>query len=62
MYTGRMLQILCAYGIPEKLMQLAYFTRRVITPDGETDFFEMQAGVLQGDDDDDDDDDNNNNN
>lgn len=49
-----MLQILRAYDISEKLIDatgsLYQGTKAsVITPDGETDFFEIQAGVLQGD-------------
>ena len=49
-----MLQILRAYDIREKLIDaicLLYQGTKasVITPDGETDFFEIQAGVLQGD-------------
>ena len=53
-HRGRMMAILRAYDIPEKLVQaisLMYDkTRaRVITPDGETEFFEILAGVLQGD-------------
>ena len=53
-HGGRMLQILRAYDIPEKLIDaigLLYQRTKasVITPDGETDFFEIQAGVLQGD-------------
>ena len=48
------MQILKAYGIPPKLLgaiaKMYENTRaRVITPDGETDFFEIIAGVLQGD-------------
>ena len=48
-----MLHILRAYDIPEKLIDaigLLYQGTKasVITPDGETDFFEIQAGVLQG--------------
>ena len=48
-----MLQILRAYDIREKLIDaicLLYQGTKasVITPDGETDFFEIQAGVLQG--------------
>ena len=48
---GRMRQILRAYDIPEKLVdavRLLYqgTKARVIRPDGETDFFERQAGVL----------------
>ena len=53
-HGGRMLQILRAYDIREKLIDaicLLYQGKKasVITPDGETDFFEIQAGVLQGD-------------
>ena len=53
-HGGRMLQILRAYDIREKLIDaicLLYQGTKasVITPDGETDFFEIQAGVLQGD-------------
>ena len=53
-HRGRMMQILRAYDIPEKLVKaidLRYQeTRaRVVTPDGETDHFAIKAGVLQGD-------------
>ena len=47
-----MLQILRAYDIPEKQIDaigLLYQGTKARTPDGETDFFEIQAGVLQGD-------------
>ena len=49
-----MLKILRAYGIPEQLVnaigQMYENTRaKVISPDGETDLFELLAGVLQGD-------------
>ncbi len=49
-----MLLILEAYGIPKKLVQsigalYANTTSTVRTPDGDTDFFEVLAGVLQGD-------------
>ena len=46
-----MLQILRAYDIPEKQIDaigLLYQGTKARTPDGETDFFEIQAGVLQG--------------
>ena len=50
-HEGRMLQILRAYDIPEKqidAIDLLYQGTKARTPDGETDFFEIQAGVLQG--------------
>ena len=53
-HRGRMLQILRVYHIPEKQIDaigLLYRGKkaRVMRPDGETDFFEIQAGILQGD-------------
>ena len=53
-HRGRMFKILKAYGIPEKLVKIIELmysdTRaRVLTPDGETEFFNIVAGVLQGD-------------
>ena len=47
-------KILLAYGIPKKIVDLIFLlytntTAQVITPDGKTEFFEIQAGVLQGD-------------
>ena len=53
-HRGVMLKILKAYGIPLQLIQiiskLYEGTRaRVISPDGETDYFNIVAGVLQGD-------------
>lgn len=53
-HRERMLQILRAYDIPEKLVNaigLMYQNTkaRVLTPDGETELFEILAGVLQGD-------------
>ena len=53
-HRGRMLQILKAYDIPGKLIKaiglLYENTRaRVITPDGETEYFKIMAGLLQGD-------------
>ena len=51
-HRGRMLQILLAYDIPEKLINVIGLLyqgtkAKVITRDGETDFFEIEAGVLQ---------------
>lgn len=53
-HRGKMLKILKAYGIPEQLIsaidKLYEGTRaKVISPDGETDYFNILAGVLQGD-------------
>ena len=47
-------QILLAYGIPKEtvdaIMMLYKNTRaKVRSPDGDTDFFDILAGVLQGD-------------
>ena len=49
-----MMKILKAYGIPPRLLsaieRMYESTRaKVISPDGETDMFEIKAGVLQGD-------------
>ena len=48
------MQILKAYGVPETLVgvisKLYEKTRaRVVTPDGDTELFDIIAGVLQGD-------------
>ena len=53
-HRGMMMKILRAYGIPDELVnaisKLYEGTRaRVLSPDGETDYFEILAGVLQGD-------------
>ena len=53
-HRGKMLKILKAYGIPDQLVsaidKLYEGTRaKVISPDGETDYFTILAGVLQGD-------------
>ena len=53
-HRGMMLKILKAYGIPPEIVQaiakLYEGTRaRVVSPDGETDYFSVLAGVLQGD-------------
>ena len=49
-----MFEILGLYGIPDKIIKAikALYTNtksRVITPDGETELFDIVAGVLQGD-------------
>ena len=54
LHRGLLMKILRAYGIPARivdLINLLYINTRgkVITPDGETDLFEILAGVLQGD-------------
>ena len=53
-HRGKMMKILRAYGIPPNLLkaieQMYADTRaKVISPDGETELFEITAGVLQGD-------------
>ena len=53
-HRGTMMKILEAYDIPPNLTnaitKMYENTRaKVISPDGETDFFEIKAGVLQGD-------------
>ena len=54
LHRGKMLKILEAYGIPVKIVEfirLMYEKKmaKVLTPDGETELFEILAGVLQGD-------------
>ena len=49
-----MLKVLRVYGVPEQLVSaigLLYTgtKAKVLQPDGETEFFEILAGVLQGD-------------
>ena len=53
-HRGKMLRILRAYGIPDVIVDAiedSYTDTRakVITPDGETEEFDILAGVLQGD-------------
>ncbi|XP_072015018.1 uncharacterized protein [Amphiura filiformis] len=53
-HRGKMLKILHAYGIPELIVEaignMYQNTKaKVISPDGETELFEILAGVLQGD-------------
>ena len=53
-HRGKMLCILKAYGIPESLVNAVEdiysdTKAKVLSPDGETKYFSITAGVLQGD-------------
>lgn len=53
-HRGKMCKILSAYGIPLKIVSAiedmySSTWAKVISPDGETEAFEIKAGVLQGD-------------
>ena len=55
-HRGKLMEILKAYGIPTKIVDPDAISilykdteAQVITPDGDTEFFEILAGVLQGD-------------
>ena len=53
-HRGEMFHILKTYGIPQKLLnaiKIMYENKKakVITPDRETEFIKIVAGVLQGD-------------
>ena len=53
-HRGKLMEILTAYGIPAKIVSAinVLYTNtesQVLSPDGDTDFFEILAGVLQGD-------------
>ena len=53
-HHGKLQEILLAYGIPTEIvlaimMLYKNTTSMVRSPDGDTDFFEILAGVLQGD-------------
>ena len=53
-HRGKMIKILKAYGIPPTLLRAieAMYTNtkaKVVSPDGETELFDITAGVLQGD-------------
>ena len=55
-HRGKMMRILKAYGVPEAHQRLNVISQlyentqaKVITPDGDTDLFNILAGVLQGD-------------
>ena len=52
-HRAKMMQILKAYGIPNELVnaiQKLYEGKRakVLSPDGETEYFKILGGVLQG--------------
>ena len=53
-HRGKMMKILKAYGIPPNLLRAIekMYTNtkaKIVTPDGETELFDITAGVLQGD-------------
>ena len=53
-HRGKMEQILLAYGLPKEtvaaiMMQYRNTKVKVCSPDGDTDYFDIVAGVLQGD-------------
>ena len=52
-HRGKMMKILKAYSIPIQLRnairKLYENTKAVISPDGDTEYFDIKAGVLQGD-------------
>ena len=54
LHRGKMMSILRAYGIPDRIVEAINETytgtrAKVLSPDGETDEFDITAGVLQGD-------------
>ena len=53
-HRGKSIEILSVYGVPKKIIDAISIlykdtVAQVITPDRVTDFFEIAAGVLQGD-------------
>ena len=53
-YRGKMMRILASYRIPNRIVNaISKFYEntkvRVLTPEGETQYFDIIAGVLQGD-------------
>ena len=53
-HHGKLIEILKAYGIPTKIVEAISILYKdteaqVVTPDGDTEFFEILAGVQQGD-------------
>ena len=53
-HRAKMMKILSAYGIPDELVKaisLLYENTRakILSPDGDAEFFNTLAGVLQGD-------------
>ena len=54
LHRGKMGQILLAYGLPKEtvaaiMMLYENMKVKVHSPDGDTDFFDIAAGVLRGD-------------
>ena len=53
-HREKLMNILKAYGIPNQIVQAIHImytdtTAKVLSPDGETELFDIKAGVLQGD-------------
>ena len=53
-HRGKLMEIMEAYGIPPKIIKAVNILYKdteaqVLSPDGDTDFFQIKAGVLQGD-------------
>ena len=50
-HRGKMEQILLAYGIPKETVAavMILYRVKVRSPDGDTEYFDIVAGVLQGD-------------
>ena len=53
-HRGKLMEILKAHGVPEEIMkaiEVLYVntTAQVLSPDGDTDFFNIYVSVLQGD-------------
>ena len=53
-HRGKLMEIMEAYGIPPKIIKAVHILyndteAQVLSPDGDTDFFQIKAGVLQGD-------------
>lgn len=53
-HRGKLMEIMEAYGIPPQIINAVKILyedteAQVLSPDGETDFFKISAGVLQGD-------------
>ena len=49
-HRGKMEQILLAYGIPKETVAVIMILEvKVLSPEGDTDYFDIVAGVLQGD-------------
>ena len=53
-HSGKLMEIMEAYGIPPQIIKAVNTLYKeteaqVLSPDGDTEFFQIQAGVLQGD-------------